>query len=370
MRKFGPTDTVGYALVGCGMIANWHARALKEVGGVTLLACCDEAPGRAEQFAVRYEIPRAYTSLDAMLADPEIDAVSVCTPSGLHGDVVVKAADAGKHAMTEKPIEITLSKIDTMVEACRRNGTKLGVIFQRRTSPLWKVVRETVQSGALGRLLLGDAYLKYYRSPEYYQSGAWRGTWELDGGGALMNQGVHLVDVLQWVMGPVDTIFSFADHLAREIEVEDTTVSAIRYRNGAFGTLEGTTTVVGSADWETSPAGEVNVKSCGGLEHRLEFHGDRGTIMIEGEKIVRWVVPGVPEPVIEDEGMGSAASDPTSIGLAGHVIQLQDFVDAIREDRRPMVTGEDARPAVEIILSAYHSAKTGLPVKLPFLPPA
>jgi predicted dehydrogenase len=355
---------VGYGVVGCGVIAPWHLGALtKHVPGARVLAVCDEIPERAEQRAREFGVPKAYTRYEDLLADPEIEAVSICTPSGMHGDMVIAAANAGKHAMTEKPIDIRLDKIDAMIDACRRGGTKLAVIFQRRTSPLWQKVRETVQNGKLGRMVLGDAYLKYYRSQDYYDSGAWRGTWALDGGGALMNQGVHLVDQLQWVMGPVETLFSFADHLARDIEVEDTTVSALRFRSGAFGTLEGTTSVIGSADWRKEANGQIVVTKWGGLEHRLEFHGDRGTIMVDGEQIVRWTVPGEPEPDFRSD-TGSAATDPTAIGMQGHIVQLRDFVDAIREDRPPMVSGEDARPAVEIILAVYQSARTGQPVRL------
>jgi predicted dehydrogenase len=360
MRTIGPNATVGYGIVGCGVIAPWHAESLKKhVNGVRLVACCDEIPEKARQFAEKYEIPKVYTQIEELLADPEIDAVSICTPSGLHGDMVIQASNAGKHAMTEKPMDITLGKIDEMIQVTRQNGTHLGVIFQRRTSALWQVVRETVQAGKLGRMVLGDAYLKYYRSQEYYNSGAWRGTWALDGGGALMNQGVHLVDQLQWVMGPVDTIFSFADHLAREIEVEDTTVSAIKFKSGAFGTLEGTTSVIGSAERDGDRW------KWGGMDHRLEFHGDRGTIMVDGERIVKWVVPGEPEPDLSGDGVGSAASDPRAIGMRGHIIQLQDFVDSIREGRDPMVTGEDGRAAVEIILAVYRSARAGQPIHLP-----
>jgi len=358
--------SIGYAVVGCGVIAPWHAGPLKEhVTGAHLVACCDEVPERAQAFAEKFGIPKVYTNYAELLADPEVEAVSICTPSGLHGDMVIHASHAGKHAMTEKPMDITLAKIDEMIAVTRRNGTRLGVIFQRRTSPLWLAVREAVQSGKLGKMVLADAYLKYYRSQEYYDSGAWRGTWALDGGGALMNQGVHLVDQLQWVMGGIDTLFSFADHLARNIEVEDTTVSALRFKNGAFGTLEGTTSVVGGAETERTANGEVHVTRWLGLDHRLEFHGDRGTILVDGEKIVKWVVPGVPEPDLSLPGEGSIASDPKAIGQRGHIIQLQDFVNAIREGRDPMVTGEDARPAVEIILAIYQSARTGLPVRLP-----
>jgi UDP-N-acetyl-2-amino-2-deoxyglucuronate dehydrogenase len=360
-----PNQDLGYAIVGCGVIAPWHASSLRDhVRGARLVACCDEVPERARAFADKYGIPRVYTALDDLLADPAVDALSICTPSGLHGEMVIAAARAGKHALTEKPIEITLPRIDAMVAAAREHRIKLAVIFQRRTSPLWRKVRETVQAGKLGRMVLGDAYLKYYRSQEYYDSGAWRGTWALDGGGALMNQGVHLVDQLQWIMGPVESLFSYADHLARHIEVEDTTVAALRYRSGALGTLQGTTSVIGSAEWGAA-GGDVTVSKWGGMDHRLEFHGDRGTIMIDGERIVRWVVPGEPEPDFADSGLGSAGSDPRAIGMRGHIIQIQDFVDAIREDRAPMVTGEDARAAVEIILAVYESARTGRPVALP-----
>lgn len=365
MRTVGPNETVGYGIIGCGVIAPWHATSLTEhVRGARLLACCDEVPEKAQAFAERFGIPKVYTDYGELLQDPDVDAVSVCTPSGMHSEMVIAASNAGRHAITEKPMDITLPKIDEMIAVTRRNGTRLGVIFQRRTSPLWQRVRETVQSGALGRMVLGDAYLKYYRSQEYYDSGAWRGTWALDGGGALMNQGVHLVDQLQWIMGPVDTLFSFADHLARDIEVEDTTVTSLRFKSGAFGTLEGTTSVVGSADWKRSETGEVTVSKWGGMDHRLEFHGDRGTIMIDGERIVKWVVPGQKEPDFTETGEGSLASDPRAIGMRGHIVQLQDFVDAIREGRDPMVTGEDARPAVQIILAVYESARTGQAVRI------
>jgi UDP-N-acetyl-2-amino-2-deoxyglucuronate dehydrogenase len=339
-------ETVGYGIIGCGVIGPWHGRALTEfVKGARLVAVADEVPEKAKAFAEKFNVPHVHTDYHELLARPDIDAVSICTPSGMHGDMVIAAAQAGKHAMTEKPMDIRLERIDAMVEATRRAGTKLGVIFQRRTFPLWQKVRETVQSGKLGRMVLGDAYLKYFRSQEYYNSGAWRGTWALDGGGALMNQGVHLVDQLQWIMGPVESVYSLAGHLVREIEVEDTTVSALRFRSGAFGVLEGATSVVG-------------------LDHRLEFHGDRGSISIYGEKIEKWIVPGEEMPTFA-ESEGNMAADPTAIGMSGHIIQLQDFVDAIREDRRPMVTGEDGRAAVEIILAVYRSARTGQPVTLP-----
>jgi len=342
-----PVKKIRFGIIGCGVIAPWHAKALTGIDEAELAACCDVIPERAEKLAADFGASKVYTDHHALLADKDIDAVCVCTPSGLHGPITIDAAKAGKHVMCEKPVEITLPKIDAMIEACRKAGVKLGVIFQRRTSPTWHKVKQTIESGKLGRMVLGDAYLKYYRSQEYYDSGDWRGTWELDGGGALMNQGVHMVDILRWIMGPVETIFAQADHLVRRIEVEDTACAVIKWKSGAFGVLEGTTSV--------TP----------GMHHRLEFHGELGSILSDGDNIVKWAVPGEEDsPSPQGGESDSAASDPTAIATEGHRIQLQDLCRAIIEDRDPMVTGEEARKAVEVILAVYESARTGKPVHL------
>ncbi len=340
-------DKVRFGIIGCGVIAPWHARSIVDIEEAELLACCDIIRERAEKLAEEFGVPRVYTNHKELLADPDIDAVCICTPSGLHGPIAIDAAHAGKHIMCEKPIEITLPKIDATIQACREAGVKLGVIFQRRTSPVWHKIKETIEAGKLGKMVLGDAYLKYYRSQEYYDSGEWRGTWELDGGGALMNQGVHMVDILRWIMGPVESVYALADHLVRRIEVEDTACAVIKWKSGAFGVLQGTTSV--------TP----------GMPHRLEFHGELGSILTEGERIVKWAVPGEEEPSMEQKvQIGSSESDPKSIATEGHRIQIRDLCYAIREDREPMVTGEEARKAVEIILAVYESARTGRPVYL------
>lgn len=341
-------DKVRFGIVGCGVIAPFHAKGIANTLEAELVACCDIIPEKAQKLAADFSVPKFYTDYHEMLASDGIDAVCVCTPSGLHGQVTIDAAKAGKHVLCEKPVEITLAKIDEMVKACRDAGVKLGVIFQRRTSPMWHKIKETIGSGALGKMVLGDAYLKYYRSQDYYNSGDWRGTWELDGGGALMNQGVHMIDILRWVMGPIDTIYANADHLARDIEVEDTACAAIKFANGAFGILQGTTSVYP------------------GMEHRLEFHGELGSICVAGEHITKWHVPG--DDGDKGEGnveIGSAASNPTAISSDGHQIQIRDLCLSIMEDRDPMVTGEEARKAVEVILAVYESSRSGMPVKLP-----
>jgi len=347
-------EKIRFGIVGCGVISPWHARSITNTPEAELVACCDIVPEKAEKLAADFGAPKVFTDYQAMLSSGDVDAVSVCTPSGLHGVVAMAAARCGKHVMCEKPIEITLPKIDEMVRVCSDAGVKLGVIFQRRTSPLWHRVKQTIDSGRLGKMVLGDAYLKYYRSQEYYNSGDWRGTWELDGGGALMNQGVHMVDILRWVMGPIDTIYANADHLARDIEVEDTAVAAIKFASGAFGILEGATSVYP------------------GMDHRMEFHGELGTICVDGEHISKWEVPGDSIDACSENGNGgvdvkngTAATQPTAIATEGHQIQIHDLCRSIIEDRDPMVTGVEARNAVEVILAVYESARTGKPVKLP-----
>ena len=338
-------ERVRFGIIGCGMIGPWHARGITGAPDAELVAVCDVIKEKADKLSGDFGDLPTYTDYKVMFAEAGVDAVSVCVPSGLHATVAIDAAKAGKHVMCEKPIDITLPRIDAMIKACHDADVKLGVIFQRRTSPMWNKVKKAVDDGLLGKMVLGDAYLKYFRSQEYYDSGDWRGTWELDGGGALMNQGVHCIDLQRWIMGPVDTIYAQADHLVRDIEVEDTCCAVIKFKSGAFGVLEGTTSVIG-------------------MNHKLEFHGDKGTIAVDGEKIVKWPVE---EEDAKDDGkdtVGSVASDPTAIAGDGHQIQIQDLCRAIIEDREPMIGGEEARKAVEVILAIYESARTGLPVKM------
>jgi len=338
----------GYGIIGCGVIAPWHARAVKNLPDANLVAVCDLELPKAEKLMGDFEAAHVYTDYTDLLARDDIDVISVCTPSGHHHEVAVAAARAGKHVLSEKPLDVTREHMDAMIAACRDANVKLACIFQRRTSRLWQLVKQAVDERRLGNLVLGSAYLKYFRSQEYYDSAGWRGTWALDGGGALMNQGVHLIDLFRWIMGPVDTVFAFADHLARRIEVEDTCVASMKFASGAFGTLEGTTSV--------TP----------GLNHRLEIHGENGSIRIDGENIVGWDVPGESKEEVAgrlSDNIGDAASDPTAIAGDGHQIQIADLLAAIREDRDPMVTGDEARKAVELILGIYESARSGRPVK-------
>ncbi len=338
---------IGFGIIGCGVIAPRHAEAIRKADGAELIACCDIIDEKAEQFAKEEGAEFWYKDYKEMLKRDDIDSVCICTPSGMHGDMVIDCAEAGKHVMCEKPLDIKMEKLDSMVEACRKAGVKLGGIFQRRTYETSQRIKEAVENGELGKMILGDAYLKYYRSQEYYDKAEWRGTWELDGGGALMNQGVHGIDLLQWIMGDIESVYARNAALARDIEVEDTAVVNLKFKNGAFGVIEGTTSVY--------PAQPTT----------LHIHGDKGSIILEEQTIKKFEL--IDKDVnlnTEGDEKAGGSSDPDDIASTGHIMQIQDLVEAINEDREPMVNGESARKAVEVILAIYESAQTGNEVKI------
>jgi predicted dehydrogenase len=336
------SDLVGWGIIGCGVIGPYHASSIKDTSTARLVACCDVIPDRAQKMAAEYGPgTKAYASLDELLADPNVVAVSVCTPSGMHSEHVIAAAQAGKHILCEKPLDINLRAIDEAIAAARECNVKLAGVFQRRTYDSTKRVREAVRSGKLGKLVLGDAYQKYFRSHEYYASGAWRATWELDGGGCLMNQGVHGIDLLLHLMGPVKRLSAYARRLVRNIAVEDTAVAILEFENGAVGVIEGTTSV--------TP----------GYDCRIEISGDRGSIVLQGDKIESWDVPGEESEAEGAEGRGSAADATAVLSATGHVHHIEDLCAAIREDREPEIPGTEARRAVEVIKAIYLSSRNG-----------
>lgn len=344
----------GFGIIGCGMIANFHARAIADTRGAKLVACFDSFPASADRLAASTGC-RAYHQLDAMLADPAVDVVTIATPSGAHLEPALAAAKAGKHVIVEKPLEITLKRCDRMIDACAKHGVKLATIFPSRFHASSIEVKRAIDAGRFGRLTLGDAYVKWFRTQQYYDGGAWRGTWELDGGGALMNQAVHSVDLLTWFMGPVTEITAQADTLAHQrIAVEDVAVASLRFANGALGVIEATTAAYP------------------GYLKRLEIHGAAGSAVIEEEDIIKWDFAkpnkrdaAVHERMKQSISSGGGASDPAAIGHHGHAAIFQDVCQAIRTGRKPAIDGEEGRRSVEIILAIYKAAETGKTVRLP-----
>ena len=337
-----------FAIVGAGVIAKVHAEAIRQHPGAELAAVSDRTLAKAQRLAGEYGAD-AYDDYREMLKRPDIDVVCVCTPSGKHAEVAVAAAEAGKHVLCEKPLEIRPDRMSEMIEACRKHGVKLGCVFQRRLMPAVEITRRALREGRLGRLVMANAYLKYYRSQEYYDSGGWRGTRELDGGGCLMNQGVHGIDLIMHLAGEVESVFAYTGTLARNIEVEDTAVIALKFKNGAYGVIQGATSVYP------------------GQETRFELHGDRGTIEFGDTGFKKWTFMGVEEPLPEVEDTLGLASTMSSQQLAvnGHLFYVGDIIDAIRHDREPLVNGEEARKPVDLVLAIYESARTGREVRLP-----
>jgi UDP-N-acetyl-2-amino-2-deoxyglucuronate dehydrogenase len=346
---------LGFAIVGCGMIARFHGRALADVPGARLVALVSRKAENAKRLAESLEINCAiHTDLRPVLARPDVDVVIITTPSGAHLEPAVAAAEAGKHVVVEKPLEITLERCDRIIDACDRHGVKLCTIFPSRFGDANQVLKAAVVAGRFGRLTLAETTCKWWRPQSYYDEGGWKGTQALDGGGALMNQAIHNVDLLSWMMGPVTHLSGFTATLAHErIEVEDTAVACLRFANGALGIIEATTSV--------HP----------GLPKTIAIHGDRGTAVIEQDDVLRWdLTPELPEDRLVKErfaqksGASGGSSNPAAISHVGHARQLTDFVQAIETGKPPAVDGREGRKAVEIILAVYRSAQTGKTVEL------
>src|SRR3954466_11963247 len=260
---------LGFAIIGAGMVARYQPTAIERTPGAGLVAICRSDPARAEETAAQFGVPclADYTDL---LARDDVDAVCICTPSGLHAEQTIAAARAGKHVLVEKPIALTLADADAMIAACEQAGVRLGVALQRRTEPEFQRVQAAIAAGELGRPVLGSISMPYLRLPSYYDSADWRGTWALDGGGALMNQGIHLVDLLLWLLGDAAEVRATAATLAHAIEVEDCVTAMLRFASGALGSIVATTA------------------AAPGFPHRVEIYGERGGVQIEGEQVTRW----------------------------------------------------------------------------------
>ena len=345
-------DTFGVGIVGAGTIGAVHAGALDELQDARLVAVAEarEVTGRklAETHGAQW-----HAGLGELLARPDVDVVVICTPSGLHPDQAVAAARAGKHVITEKPMATTLEGADRMIHACKEAGVTLTVIFQYRFNRDALRLKRAVEAELFGRPVLGNAFVHWLRTQAYYEErGGWRGTWALDGGGALMNQSIHAVDLLQWILGPVESICGYAETLAHDIEAEDTASVALRFASGALGTIQGTTSA-----HRDSPL-------------RIEIRGTEGSATLEGSRLTVWQ-PGREEVILSARDRESLPESQENEPLgAAHRRQLEEIFAALREGREPPIPGEEARKAVEIVLGIYRSAASGERVTFPLEPEA
>lgn len=345
---------IGFAVVGLGM-GRHHCKAIQAAPGARLVAICDLDEERLRPSAAEYGC-RAYATLGELLADAEVEVVNIATPSGTHAALGSRCAAAGKHLIVEKPADITPRRIDELLAAVRRHGVKAAGIFQSRLDPLNIRIRQAIQQGRLGVLIGVHGHLPWYRAQSYYEGrhGCWKGTWAMDGGGSLMNQGVHTVDLLQWLAGPVASAMGAFGVFGHRIEAEDQSAGLLRFANGALGTLYTTTCCYP------------------GFNQRLTLYGTKGTIIKEEGSLHSWKLQDDPECREEQEllalyGAGrkaSGAADPMAVSFDGHTQIVLDMIGAIAEDREPLITLKSAKHAVEIINAIYLSGRTGREVKL------
>lgn len=344
----------GFGIVGAGVISEVHAMAIRSINNAKLIGVYSINKKKSDAFANKNNCT-SYATLEEMVAQPEIDIVCICTPSGIHLDPAIKCIEAGKHCLIEKPLEVTLEKCDKIIDAAYKAGVKVGVIFPSRFYEASMQVKKSIDEKRFGDLVLGDAYVKWYRSAEYYKSSAWRGTREFDGGGALMNQGIHSVDLLQWYMGAVESVQSVTANIRhKEIEVEDTVVSTLKFANGALGTIECSTAVFP------------------GALKRVEIMGTAGTAILEESSLVKWQFEksSDEDEIILNTMTGAntshgGVSNPADISFVGHQMQIEDMVHAIQTGGSPLIDGLEGRKSVEIVLAIYESARLGRIVKLP-----
>lgn len=347
-------NSIGFGIVGTGMIAHYHAKAIKalsETHDIRVVGALDSVPGRARDFAQANDVPFYTDSSAAFFANPDIQVVCITTPSGAHLEPALQAIRAGKHLIVEKPLEITVERVDTLLDEARTAKVKLAAIFQARLSRGAQALKQAIDSGRFGRLSLCSAYIKWHRSAAYYTG--WKGTLKMDGGGAVINQAIHAVDLLQWLAGMPAEIFAWKTrrvHLG--IEAEDTACAALRFGSGALGTIEASTAVYP------------------GWERRIEICGEFGCAAIEDDRIVRW---DFREPSPADAALlnspanassGSGASAPDQINFEGHQRQIEDMVLSLRNGTPLLIDGAQARNTVVLVRALYESAESGLPVKL------
>jgi len=357
--------TWNFGIIGAGLIADFHARAIADIPNAKLLACCDIVSARAEELSNKHGC-QAFGSYEDMLkseegprgAGTQIDIVTIATPSGFHMEPAIATAQAGKHIICEKPLDITLERIDAMIDAHEKSGTRLGGIFPYRFNDSQAVLREAINSGRFGVISYAAIFVPWWRTDEYYKD-SWHGTWKLDGGGALMNQSIHMVDMLCDVMPPIESLQAFVGTLGHpQIEAEDTAVAVLRFTNGALGMIYGTTA------------------SYPGQFRRFEITGTKGTVIqVENSFTVWQFADEKPEDEQirkqfgEIEG-GGGVSDPAAITHDNHTRNFKAFIDALESGTPPLrqgrgwISGAEARKAVEVILAIYKSAREQKPVKL------
>jgi UDP-N-acetyl-2-amino-2-deoxyglucuronate dehydrogenase len=334
-------------ILGGGNISETHARAVEQTEGAEITAVCGQNREKAARLSKLYG-GRVYESLQGFLDHRPMDMVVIGSPSGLHAEQGIAAARHGLHVLVEKPLDVNLDRADALIAECEQAAVKLGVFFQDRVAPGICKLKELIDAGSLGKLILVSARVKWYRPPEYYSSSRWRGTWALDGGGALINQGVHTLDLLLWLLGSVERVYAKAITALHQIETEDTVVATLEFVSGAIGTLEAGTSIYP------------------GYTRRLELTGSEGTLVLEHDRIIAADLrrPLESEAPGGKEDTNPSATSPVVSDVRGHQRILEDFLLAIEKDSRPLCDGREGRRSLELVQAIYQSSRTGLSVSL------
>jgi len=339
--------TIGFGIIGSGMIANFHAEAIRIIPDANLVGIYGRNKEKTADVANSYNcIP--YDNLDDLLSNDKVQVVTIATPSGAHLDPCLKAAKSSKHIICEKPLEINAHRINQIIIECEKRGVTLSGIFNRRFNLAVAALKRAIDEGRFGKLSLCDAYVKWYRDEDYYDSGLWRGTKELDGGGALMNQSIHTIDLLQYLAGPIVSLSGSVTCVSHEnIEVEDTAVAILKYENGARGVIEGSTSC-----WSSQG-------------HPAEIHicGSEGSVFLKDDQFSVWDFKNIrPEDeliratMMDTSEIGLGANDPGAINVKGHVENFKNVIEAIQSKTEPIVSGKEAMKSVNIINAIYESS--------------
>ena len=357
-------ETLRTAIVGCGKVGHLHAKALSRLSESVFVAVCDTNLQRAQQFAAEYKV-KAYQDVEDMIASSGVESLTVCTPHPLHAEPAIKAANAGVHVLIEKPLASSLQDCDAILNAAKRSGVRIGTTCQRRFYTPCQRIKRALEEGKLGRPILGSVAMYGWRDQAYYKSDAWRGSWKAEGGGVLVNQAPHQLDLLQWYMGPIDELFGYWDNLNHPyIEVEDTAIAVLRFKNGALGNI-----VVSNSQ---NPAlyGRVYVHGSNGASVGVQTDG--GAMFIAGMSSITeppindlWTVPG------EQELLKKWQKEDSDFFLSinpmeyYHQLQISEFLKAVIKSHDPLITGEEGRKTVEIFTALYRSQRDRKPVKFP-----
>ncbi len=339
-------EPYGFAIIGCGFIGQKHARVLSELEGAEITAVCDNVKDRAVEFGKKYKA-KPYTDYAKLLKNKDVDIVTLCTPSGMHAQMTIDAAKAGKHVVTEKPMALTLRGADKMMEECKKNNVRLFVIKQNRYNPPIKRLKEAIDKGRFGKIFLANTTIRWSRPQKYYNGDEWRGTLRMDGG-VIMNQASHHIDLLRWLIGEVDSVFAKIGTLTHDIEVDDTAAVVLRFKNGALGVIEATTGIFPK-----------------NLEGSVAVFGTKGSAKVGGSCVSKMDVWDFQDYENEDDEIMKFSTLPPDVYAYSHREVFKNIIGALKTNKDPLISGIEGRKTLELIQAIYKSARTSKEIKLP-----